>query len=42
MSLGVRVGYWPCLRGPFVVLDLGTHRIDIWWGLPSYKPGASL
>jgi hypothetical protein len=38
-SLGIRVGYWPCLRAPFIALDLGSHRFDLWFGLPSYKPG---
>lgn len=41
VSVGVRFGYWPCLGGPFVVVDLWTHRIDIWYGRPSYRPGAT-
>lgn len=35
-SFGVRVGYWPCLKAPFVSLDIASHRWDIWHGLPSY------
>lgn len=35
-SLGVRFGYWPCLRAPFVSFDLGSWRLDVWYGLPGY------
>lgn len=41
-SIGVRLGYWPCLKAPFVALDLGSVRVDIWFGLPGYKPGGSM
>ena len=36
--LGCKVGYWPCLRGPFVQVTVGPFRIDAWYGLPSNKP----
>ena len=39
-SYGARIGYWPCLQAPFVTLDLGTWRLDVWHGLPSYKEHA--
>lgn len=37
VSVGIRIGWWPCLHGPFVSLDVITHRVDLWFGLPSYK-----
>lgn len=40
-SIGLRIGYWPCLGGPFVAIDLGSHRWDIWYGRVSYQPGAT-
>lgn len=36
LSLGVRVGYWPCLRAPFIRLDLGPRIVEVWVGWPSY------
>ena len=36
-SFGVRVGYWPCLRGPYLELSVNTRRLDIWFGLASYR-----
>lgn len=36
-TIGLRVGYWPCLRAPFITIDFGSHRLDIWHGLPGYK-----
>lgn len=35
-SFGVRVGYWPCLGGPFLAIDVASHRWDLWYGRPSY------
>jgi hypothetical protein len=29
IGYGLRVGYWPCLRAHW--------RIEIWYGLPSYR-----
>jgi len=37
VALGLRVGYWPCLGGPFVQLALATRRYDLWYGRPSYR-----
>lgn len=39
-SIGLRLGYWPCLGGPFVALDLGTHRLEAWYGRESYRKEA--
>lgn len=36
-SLGVRCGYWPCLRGPFIQLAFGTRYLEFWYGLESHK-----
>lgn len=35
--LGLRIGYWPCLQGYFIEVDLGAHRYCWWYGTPSYK-----
>lgn len=35
-SLGLKIGYWPCLRAPFISLCVSHLIIDLWWGLPSY------
>lgn len=35
-AIGVKFGYWPCLRAPFVELAFGRRRYEIWYGLPSY------
>lgn len=35
-NFGLRVGYWPCLRAPFVTIDYGTHALDLWVGWRSY------
>lgn len=37
--LGMRVGYWPCLKAPFVQLALGTFLFDVWFGYSSYEVG---
>jgi hypothetical protein len=37
LSLGLTVGYYPCLRGPFVKVDLLSHKVTIWHGLPTYR-----
>lgn len=36
-ALGARVGYWPCLGGPFVQVAVGSFRFDAWYGRPSYR-----
>lgn len=38
LAFGLRVGYWPCLRAPFLELAFHRWRIDLWVGLPSYRP----
>lgn len=35
-ALGLKVGYWPCLRAPFISLCVGNRIVDLWCGLPSY------
>lgn len=37
-ELGVKFGYWPCLKAPFVAIALGFRRLDMWYGLPSKWP----
>lgn len=37
-ELGLKFGYWPCLKAPFVAIALGYRRLDIWHGLPSKWP----
>lgn len=36
-AFGLRVGYWPCLKGPFIAVAVGTVSLDFWHGLGSYK-----
>lgn len=38
-SFGIRAGYWPCLKAPFVNIEFATWRIDMWHGLPSKETG---
>ena len=33
-ELGAKVGYWPCLKGPFASVSFGFRRLDLWYGLP--------
>jgi hypothetical protein len=35
IALGVKVGYWPCLRAPFLQVCVYRWRVDVWHGLPS-------
>lgn len=37
IAFGIRFGYWPCLQGPFIEIAFHTTRIELWYGLPSYK-----
>jgi hypothetical protein len=36
-SYGVRVGYWPCLKAPFICVDFHMWRLELWHGLPSHR-----
>jgi hypothetical protein len=36
LAYGLRIGYWPCLRAPYVQLAFHRWRIEAWYGLPSY------
>lgn len=36
-TLGLRIGYWPCLSGPYISVEIGSHRLDLWYGTASYK-----
>lgn len=31
-SLGIRTGYWPCVGGPFVQVNIGTYYRSVWFG----------
>lgn len=37
-AFGLRVGYWPCIRAPFIQLGLLYWQFEAWFGLPSYQP----
>lgn len=37
LGLGLRVGWWPCLKAPYIQVAAFWWRIDLWHGLPSYK-----
>jgi hypothetical protein len=36
LAYGLRFGYWPCLRAPYVQVAVHHWRLEIWFGLPSY------
>lgn len=36
-GFGARVGYWPCLRAPYVQFTLLFWHFDVWFGDESYK-----
>ena len=42
VSLGLRVGWWPCHGGPFVSAELGTRRYDAWWGTASTEDNGAI
>ena len=35
--LGIRIGYWPCIKSPFIQFAIGKYIFDFWYGLPSYR-----
>jgi hypothetical protein len=37
ISIGVRLGYYPCLKAPFIQFTLWSWCIDFWYGLPSVR-----
>jgi hypothetical protein len=37
LGFGIRLGYWPCLRAPYVQFAFAIWRLDVWHGLPSYR-----
>jgi hypothetical protein len=37
IALGVRFGYWPCLRAPFIQIAIWKWRCEFWYGFESYK-----
>lgn len=39
VSFGFRIGYWPCLKAPYLQIVFAGWRCDFWYGLPSYRYG---
>lgn len=37
-EIGLKAGYWPCLKGPFISIALRYRRLDVWYGLPTQWP----
>lgn len=37
VSIGARIGYWPCLKAPFIQVSLALWHIELWVGYPSLK-----
>lgn len=37
LAFGMRIGYWPCLKAPFISIACGPVALDLWHGLPSYR-----
>ncbi len=40
LSYGVKVGYWPCFRAPYIELAWGAKRHALWYGLSGYDEAA--
>jgi hypothetical protein len=36
LGYGLRVGYWPCLKAPYVQIAFHRWRVEIWHGEPSH------
>lgn len=36
---GLKFGYWPCLRAPFIQISFHRWIFEAWFGLPSYRFG---
>lgn len=36
LGFGLRAGYWPCLRAPFVRLDFAHYIFEVWVGYRSH------
>ncbi len=32
-ALGLRLGYWPCVGGPYLQVALGPWSVSVWFGL---------
>jgi hypothetical protein len=30
---GLRIGYWPCVKGPYLQVAFAIWRADLWHGL---------
>jgi hypothetical protein len=37
IGFGARVGFWPCLEAPYLQVAFHRWRIEMWFGLPSYR-----
>ena len=37
IGFGFTVGWWPCLRAPFIRLSAGNFIIEVWYGAASYR-----
>ena len=35
-SFGVKIGYWPCFRAPFIEIAWNTKRYAMWYGYSGY------
>ena len=30
LGYGIRLGYWPCMKAPFIEASLGKNRYAVW------------
>jgi hypothetical protein len=37
VNLGVKIGYWPCLKAVFISVTVAHCVLDFWYGDESYK-----
>lgn len=33
VGFGIAVGYWPCMKGPYIEIAIGSKRFSVWHGL---------
>lgn len=40
IGFGIRIGYWPCIRAPFIQFAFWKWNLDVWYGLPTLLTSA--
>ena len=37
MGFGIRIGYWPCRKGPYLQCTFLFWHLEVWHGYPSWQ-----